>query len=311
MDPVCHTLVGAALSVAGLKRLTRRATATLVLAANIPDVDIVAAMLGRNLEWRRGITHGVPALLLWPFFLTGLIWLWDRLRRTPPEARVSPRGLLIISAIGVVSHPFLDYLNSYGMRWLMPIRDRWYYGDSLFIIDPWLYLLLGTGLWLASRARRSGHPDPARPARLAVSLAAVYVGVMMSATLAARWLVARELGPEGATFRFMATAVPVDPLAKHVVVDAGDHYRVGSVRFGRRPAVVIAEVVPKGERLDPARARLAATREGRAFLHWARFPAARDVGPGIVRVYDLRYTDGSAAGWAAYDVSLTGSPADR
>ena len=73
MDPVCHTLVGAALSVAGLKRLTRRATATLVLAANIPDVDIVAAMLGRNLEWRRGITHGVPALLLWPFVLTGLM----------------------------------------------------------------------------------------------------------------------------------------------------------------------------------------------------------------------------------------------
>ena len=105
--------------------------------------------------------------------------------------------------------------------------------------------------------------------------------------------------------------VPVDPLAKHVVIDAGDHYRVGSVRFGRRPAVAIAEVVPKGKRLDPARARLAATREGRAFLHWARFPAARDIGPGIVRVYDLRYTDGSAAGWAAYDVSLTGSPADR
>ncbi len=304
MDPVCHTLVGAALSTAGLQRLTRRATATLMIAANAPDVDIVAAMVGRNLEWRRGLTHGVPALILWPFVLTAVMWLWDRLRRKPGQAPVSPRGLFVISGIGVLSHPFLDYLNSYGMRWLMPIRDRWYYGDSLFIIDPWLYLVLGLGLWFAARGRRAGQPDPSRPARVAVCLAAIYVGSMIGATVAARSLVASALGPDGSSFRIMATAVPINPLVKHVVVDAGDHYRIGSVRFGRRPTVAIDSIVPKGDRFEPARVRLAATREGRAFLHWARFPAALDVGPELVRIYDLRYTDGSAPGWAAYDVSF-------
>ena len=32
----------------------------------------------------------------------------------------------------------------------MPFDGTWFYGDSLFIVDPWLWLLLGTG-WLIGR----------------------------------------------------------------------------------------------------------------------------------------------------------------
>jgi inner membrane protein len=41
------------------------------------------------------------------------------------------------------------------MRWLSPFSDRWTYGDTLFIVDPWLWLLLGGGLFL-------GHEGTAR-----------------------------------------------------------------------------------------------------------------------------------------------------
>ena len=39
----------------------------------------------------------------------------------------------------------------------MPFRETWYYGDSVFIMDPWLWLILGTG-WLIGRkpARSTG-----------------------------------------------------------------------------------------------------------------------------------------------------------
>ena len=37
MDNLTHSLVGALLSQAGLKKLTGRATAALVIAANLPD----------------------------------------------------------------------------------------------------------------------------------------------------------------------------------------------------------------------------------------------------------------------------------
>ena len=37
----------------------------------------------------------------------------------------------------------MDVLNSYGVRLLMPFSGRWFYGDALYIVDPWLYLAAG------------------------------------------------------------------------------------------------------------------------------------------------------------------------
>ncbi len=42
MDPLAHTLFGAALAESGLKRRSRYATATLLIGANLPDIDVVA-----------------------------------------------------------------------------------------------------------------------------------------------------------------------------------------------------------------------------------------------------------------------------
>ena len=153
MDPIAHSLVGACLSETRLKRLTRLATPTLVLAANAPDIDIVSTALGRDfsLGFRRGWTHGVLAMAILPLVLAGLIVLTDRvvaaLRQQPPKAQVGP--LIVLSYLGVLTHPLLDWLNTYGIRLLMPFDDRWFYGDALFIIDPWVWLLVGTVVVLA------------------------------------------------------------------------------------------------------------------------------------------------------------------
>ena len=64
MDNICHTLVGAALAEAGLKRRTALGSATLMIAANFPDIDVIAVPLGHSLGFRRGITHGIPALVI-------------------------------------------------------------------------------------------------------------------------------------------------------------------------------------------------------------------------------------------------------
>lgn len=161
MDNLAHSLVGAWMAEAGLKRTTPLATATLVIGANLPDVDAVFALAGTDasLYWRRGWTHGVLALALWPFVLTGLMLLWDRgvrRRRDPglPPARFGP--LLVCSVLAVLSHPALDWLNTYGVRLLMPFDGTWYYGDALFIVDPWVWLLAGAAVVMAdARTRRS------------------------------------------------------------------------------------------------------------------------------------------------------------
>lgn len=173
VDPVTHSLAGASLSAAGLRRATPLATATLVLGANAPDVDILAQLWGpwTALAWRRGLTHGIPALLLLPLLVTGVILAWDRwVRRAEwrrgrslpageprgplPPAR--PTSVLGLAALGVWTHSPLDWINNYGMRWFLPFDGRWSYGDAVFILDPWLWLLLGGAVFVHhSRTRWS------------------------------------------------------------------------------------------------------------------------------------------------------------
>jgi len=71
MDNLCHTLVGAALGEAGLKRRTRFGAATLMIGSNLPDVDVfVFASNTPPVAFRRGWTHGVIADALLPVLLT-------------------------------------------------------------------------------------------------------------------------------------------------------------------------------------------------------------------------------------------------
>ena len=166
MDNLCHSLVGMALSRAGLNRRTAMATSTLVIANNLPDVDV--AVFATNtlvMSFRRGWTHGVLAQAILPLVLTAGVVLYDRFVRKTPDDPVRPAQILLLSYLGVLLHVFMDFTNSYGVRLLMPFSDRWFYGDALYIVDPWLYLMLGLGWW---RSRTSP-----RAARIGVTVAAI------------------------------------------------------------------------------------------------------------------------------------------
>jgi inner membrane protein len=154
LDPIAHTFTGAALAASGLRRTTPLATATLLIGANAPDVDVVSAFGApfQELAFRRGWTHGVLALVLLPLIVAALVLLWDRYvrRKNQPSAmpaRVGP--ILGLAALAVLTHPALDWLNNYGLRWLMPFDGRWFYGDAVFIIDPWIWLGFGGVTFLA------------------------------------------------------------------------------------------------------------------------------------------------------------------
>src|SRR5580765_4456718 len=202
MDNVCHTLVGAALAECGLRRRTRYATAALLLGANLPDIDVLALFGHHGLGFRRGITHGIPALIVWPFVLTAVILAWHRLvtRDSRLETQTThPIELLKLSAIAILTHPTLDWMNTYGMRWLMPFDGTWTSADALFIVDPWLYLMLGAA-WIVGAAYRRGvgaHALPPRGERFArgmVSFASVYIVSMLALSPYGKSLAARQLG---------------------------------------------------------------------------------------------------------------------
>ena len=160
MDPIAHTLAGATLAETRLRNATPFAAPALILGANAPDIDVVTMFISRDLSlgFRRGWTHGVLAMVVLPLVLTALLLLLDRVvahwRGREPRARAGP--LLGLSTLAVVSHPLLDWLNTYGVRFLMPFDGTWFYGDALFVVDPWVWLLLGTSVVLARSASRVG-----------------------------------------------------------------------------------------------------------------------------------------------------------
>lgn len=152
MDPLTHTLVGANLSATRLGEKTRFASAALLVGASLPDLDGVCYLIDSDLAlgFRRGWTHGVLALAILPLLQAGALMLLGRIWRS--ERRVDFRWLLILSSVAIWSHPALDWLNTYGMRWLMPFSGRWFYGDAVFIMDIWLWLVLGVGFLAVKRA---------------------------------------------------------------------------------------------------------------------------------------------------------------
>ena len=90
MDPVCHTLVGAVLGSTGLERKTRFGRVTLILGANLPDVDVISYGWGETvaLGFRRGVTHGIPALLILPVLLAGAMLLSLTMGVLPMVSRI-------------------------------------------------------------------------------------------------------------------------------------------------------------------------------------------------------------------------------
>jgi inner membrane protein len=271
-------------------------------------VDVLAYLWGpaADLAFRRGWTHGVLALALWPLTLTGVMLLADRLirrvRRSGESPPAVPRELLLLSGISIVSHPILDTLNTYGVRWLMPFSGRWFYGDVLFIVDPWLWLALGLGVVLSGRG----------PARAALVFLAAYAGAMAAMGLAARWSVIRDLAERTGrpVDAIMVSPLPVVPFDRAVVAAQGDEYLVGRFRWLARPRLDPRSVrtFPRGRPDHPAVHAAAATTEGRRFLGWARFPTyqveSRPGGGFLVHIVDLRYRDRAGRGFGSVSIPV-------
>jgi inner membrane protein len=219
MDNLTHSLVGALIGQMGLKRKTGLAMPTLVIAANIPDIDAVAVLLGghQHLAIRRGITHGPIAMVVLPLLLWGImLWFdaWQTRRGKRPENRlpVNPKWLLALAFIGCLSHPLFDWFNSYGVRLLEPFSSQWFYGDTLFIIDVWIWALLGGGLSFSMKQEGQGAADWQRTARTAVTVTLTYIFANFAISTAAENMTDNLLRADGVVGKRVVVANPV-PLA--------------------------------------------------------------------------------------------------
>jgi inner membrane protein len=198
----------------------------------------------------------------------------------------------------------MDFLNSYGVRLLMPFSERWFYGDALYIVDPFLYLTLGLGWWISSRRGTNAKPNPFRPARIGLTVAAIYVAVMIGSNLLARREVRGGLVRAGRPpdTRFMVTPVFANPARREVVVEVGDRYEKGDLWFDPLPHFRPAGYgIAKGL-TDPDVQQALQSPRAQAFLKWSRYPFVQiNPTPPLTGIWlnDYRYASAGPYGWAA------------
>jgi len=161
LDNLTHTLFAATLARTPLGRAGRGTAAALIIASNVPDIDIITTAGGAisYLQWHRGPTHGPIGIVGLGLGTAAIVSLAYRvmapLKRDPTveHADVASFGMLaIVSTIGVLLHVLMDLATSYGVRVLSPFTWRWFAVDWMPIIDVWLIIVLAAGLLFGRRS---------------------------------------------------------------------------------------------------------------------------------------------------------------
>ncbi|RYZ85118.1 MAG: metal-dependent hydrolase, partial [Proteobacteria bacterium] len=141
MDNFTHTLIGGAYYSVLPKRLQNK---PILLAAtigsNLPDFDVLMRFFPGETHFdylvhHRGYTH--TFLLALPFALT----LACILKKCFKD-QATFLSLALVSLGGVFLHLFADFWNDYGVHPLTPFSNQWFYGDSIFIVEPYLWMAL-------------------------------------------------------------------------------------------------------------------------------------------------------------------------
>jgi inner membrane protein len=167
LDNLTHSLAGLIVGDAAVALRARfgapfsaryRAAAlfTAAFANNAPDLDFVyVGITGGKLGYllhHRGHTHTVAAVL--PLALLCLALVAVIFRRAKDRLTASDyQHLGLIALLGGVLHVLMDFGNNYGVHPFWPVHDGWFYGDAIFIIEPWL-MVAATGMAIGVSASR-------------------------------------------------------------------------------------------------------------------------------------------------------------
>ncbi|HEX5432557.1 MAG TPA: metal-dependent hydrolase [Bryobacteraceae bacterium] len=223
MDNITHTLTGLMLARCGLGRTTKTGGALmLMIAANIPDVDVFASGWPgglRYLQYHRGYTH---SLILAPVMALASLLLAKWIRK----ASIT-RWTYLACLIGVFSHLAMDWTNTYGIRLLLPFSSRWLRLDTTNIIDPWILFIFFIALAVPALAglvsseiqgRKTASPKYAW-AWFAIIAVLSYEGFRLAAHQRAIAVMEARLYGSETPPRFAAIPDLIDPLRWRGIVE--------------------------------------------------------------------------------------------
>lgn len=315
MEPITHFLTGAVLARTGFNRKTALATVTMSLAAEAGDLDVLAYVRGsaEGFMQHRGITHTFLAVPLVAALTVGLAWgadqLWRRWRgpaKNKPAVPLRLGWLYLGACVAALSHLLLDFTNNYGVRPFYPFRREWFAWDIVFIVEPLILLALIAALalpWLLGLigaeigARRKG-PAGRGAAVTALLFMVVLWGVRDFEHRRALAILDTRLYNGEAAVRLAAFPQMVNPFRWQGVAETSTAYITLPVDSLHQ------QIDPQGNAVTyykpeatPVINAARASKLGRAYLQWARFPIVASehitepVAQDVVHFQDVRFVD--------------------
>lgn len=317
MDNLTHSLFGWTIARAGLGRRLPHATATLIVASNVPDIDIVVGLRDGvdYLAVHRGPTHGPLGMIGLGLLTAALISIWHRVSSRRPAGTGDDRTARhfvkwwMLAMAGIGCHVLMDLPTSYGTRLLSPFAWTWYALDWMPIIDVYLWLVLIAALLAGSRIGREraavialGLMACDYSARALLHHRALETGALFNAAgirapcIAAPTLVSHTGGAPppatGSDVCIEAAALPtfLSPFTWRVIRHHSNGYELSDRRVLEHSRAIQSAWLATDSG-DVERVRL--TRPGRVYLDFARFPIAQLMArtPSLttVRLSDARF----------------------
>lgn len=348
MDNLAHALVGAAIGRASGGDDLPAAGWIGAVAANAPDWSepLIGLRPGRGngafYMLHRGITHSFLGAAVQTAIITVAVWGIFALARRRAGRPVKPLVLLLAVSLAVLSHLYMDWQGSYGLRPFLPWSGRWYYGDWVAIADPlyWLVALVALA-WGAQRHWRDLTPfvlvagivlwlvltfNGAAPWLRVSCVVLVLVGALGWARGWFGWARRRRAAVLGLVVLALYTAaqaavsVPVKATARQAAVrrfgaaaewatltNVGSPFTWTTIIASRDTVAGATWAWPRHLGDSAVREALHISPPARSLAGFARFLAA-DVDsvshPTVVTLRDVRYAPTASSGWAVVTVPL-------
>jgi inner membrane protein len=115
-----------------------------IAGSQIPDIDTVLKLRNNAIYIRnhRGVTHSIPAVILWPLLITAVIY--------PFFSGASLLHLWAWTFAAVFIHVFVDIFNAYGTQALRPFSSKWVALGVINTFDPIIFAIhvIGIFIWI-------------------------------------------------------------------------------------------------------------------------------------------------------------------
>ena len=166
MENLTHSLVGLLCAEVAVRVRERRQPisdwsrsalyATAIIGNNLPDLDfsyshISGERFGYLLQ-HRGYTHTLLAALGFALATLGVLLACARWGRVVVP-RSEWRLLAVLATLSPLLHIAMDFANNYGVHPFWPLYNGWFYGDSIFILEPSFWLVLLAPLLFSYRSK--------------------------------------------------------------------------------------------------------------------------------------------------------------